>query len=295
MERCFETLRGRGAMRTAVHTWARTAIWQKRHATTVRLRETVREFGRARRRVEVLETEVVELRKTLLERMDDAGWRASFEQENAQLRKTIEKANKANRGHEAKYAQLEETYRRLWRATHDPNYVGVAQVEENVVYRVPASRDFVDRAHPGSSRSTSPYARSASPPQRLETPPAGQSTATSGGTPHTAPPGVRAAQCGSFESFSGLSLGRASAIEGSTFASRQMRADTSRPKIQRSRSFERSLRSPPVRFATKTAQAVQGDRRTQFVAVTHGGNGHGGNGHGGNGHGHASSSSSSII
>ena len=93
-----------------------------------------------------------ELRKDLAIRSDEHAWRASFEAENKSLRKQLDESLKQNRSLEARYADLEERYQMLWRATHDVNYIQNVQNDEPVVWKVPASKDVVDRLQASTSQ-----------------------------------------------------------------------------------------------------------------------------------------------
>ena len=169
LERCAEDAYARDALRGGMHSWARAVSRERSGAAAMRLREQERELHKARRTIASLQTEVGDLRRALADTADERAWRVHFEQEIIGLRKALEEAQKASRAHEGRSADLEEQYRRLWRATHDPNYIGAAQTDEPLIWRVPASKDVVDKlqqAQSGATRHTPriqdlPYTRSA--------------------------------------------------------------------------------------------------------------------------------------
>ena len=150
VQRCFQRLGARDSLRFALHWWSHSVSWARRQVAVVRYRDTERDLHKSRRTVHELEAEVSELRRDLAVCSDEFAWRASFEAENKALRKQLDASHKECRSWEAKHADLEEKYQMLWRATHDVNYIKDVQPnEEPVVWKVPASKDAVDKIVPG--------------------------------------------------------------------------------------------------------------------------------------------------
>ena len=184
MQRCFAVLTARDAMRSAMRAWAREADLGRRQEMSIVYRDVERDLAAARKRVSALEGEVAELRKSLIERADEIAWKSSFEAENGKLRKQLDEERKAIKGLEGRNGELEEQYRRLWRATHDPNYVAPVQPDEQLVWKVPASRNVVDRLAHVADSSVGAVARPKSP--RTVSPRRGAGEA--GGPPPPPPP-----------------------------------------------------------------------------------------------------------
>ena len=163
----FERMSGREALRSALNGWQRIAAWDRRHAAVSAYRQVERDLIRARRLNGELEHEVGELRRDLAIRTDEHAWRASFEAENKSLRSALDTSQKETLALERKYAELEEKYKRLYRATHDPNYVQLVQTEEQVVYKVPASKHVVEKLERASHESRRLTGGGEPPPQRM--------------------------------------------------------------------------------------------------------------------------------
>jgi hypothetical protein len=159
----YERMSGRQAMRGALVLWQRRAAWDRRHAAVNAYRQVERDLLKSRRLAGELESEVGELRRDLAIRADEHAWRASFEAENRALRSALDESQKANLSLEKRYAELEEKYQMLWRATHDPNYVKEVPPPTNpeargerkaspIWKRVPASKHAVERVLTASER-----------------------------------------------------------------------------------------------------------------------------------------------
>lgn len=113
---------------------------------------------RAQSRIQHLEEEVAALRDnlSLVLSSDDKKSRAMHQQEQRAMRQALHEAKTVAREAVAKHASLEIKYKSLWRATHDVNYVQSVDTEEPRAWKVPASKDAIEKL--ASPPHTSPHA-----------------------------------------------------------------------------------------------------------------------------------------
>ena len=117
------------ALRARLHTWSRTASRLKAVAAENAMRVEHVLHSKSKLAVQKLEGEIVVLRRAVENATAERRASLSLEAEVGKLRKALDEGYGLNQKLQERASYLESQYRALWRATHDPAYIGTPSEE----------------------------------------------------------------------------------------------------------------------------------------------------------------------